>query len=93
MRSTLPSLVSSKEVFLKNSGLSETGDELRRPYTPITPVSTPGFLDFALKVYQNSPSYPEGGKLSRFIADLEIGDVLEIDGPVGKYSYVGTGIF
>lgn len=73
--------------------MSDEGEELRRPYTPISPVSTKGHLDFAIKVYQNSPQYPQGGKLGRFIEELDVGDTLEIDGPVGKYSYSGKGKF
>ena len=82
-----------RKSHLNSSGVSEEGEELRRPYTPVSPVTERGYLDFALKVYQNSPQYPSGGKLSRYIGDLEVGDSLEIDGPVGKFKYLGKGRF
>jgi len=53
---------------------------VNRPYTPITPNSVKGKLDFLIKVYPQ-------GKMSTHIDSLKIGDTLELMGPIGNLKY------
>ena len=40
------------------------GKEISRKYTAISPLTEQGKLLFAIKVYQQDPKYPGGGKMS-----------------------------
>lgn len=42
------------------------GEEIQRKYTPISPLSDRGFVDFLIKVYRPNihPKFPEGGMMS-----------------------------
>ncbi|KAI8086072.1 uncharacterized protein BX664DRAFT_334845 [Halteromyces radiatus] len=51
-----------------------------RPYTPTSTEETQGHVDFVIKNYAN-------GKMSKHIHNLNIGDELEIKGPIGKYPW------
>jgi len=58
------------------------GEEVVRPYTPVTGDETPGTLDLVVKVY------PEG-KMSRYLRDvLPVGGSVEFKGPMPKLRYV-----
>ena len=46
-----------------------------------------------LKVYGEDPKYPGGGKMTRYIDSLKLGDHLEMTGPVGRLKYFGNGSF
>ena len=42
------------------------GDTVMRAYSTVTPPTTPGYFDIALKVYfPNPPKYPDGGRMSQ----------------------------
>ncbi|KAI9479577.1 hypothetical protein BDB00DRAFT_879285 [Zychaea mexicana] len=51
-----------------------------RPYTPTSADDTKGYVDFIVK------EYPEG-KMSKHIANLKVGDTLEMKGPIPKYNW------
>ncbi|CAL5228522.1 g11674 [Coccomyxa viridis] len=51
-----------------------------RPYTPATEPDAKGYLDLVIK------AYPQG-KMSQHIHGLEVGDSLEIKGPMSKLPY------
>ncbi|CAN6457240.1 unnamed protein product [Victoria cruziana] len=51
-----------------------------RPYTPISDPDAKGYFDLLVKVY------PEG-KISRHLASLEPGDLVEVKGPIEKLRY------
>lgn len=51
-----------------------------RPYTPITRPQETGYVDLAIKTYPD-------GKMSKYIADLKVGDTLDFKGPIVKLPY------
>ncbi|KAL1296657.1 hypothetical protein AAFC00_000138 [Neodothiora populina] len=54
--------------------------EILRSYTPITDDTTPGHFDLLVK------SYPTGN-ISKFLAEMKIGDKMKVKGPKGAMSY------
>jgi len=83
-RFTLPSntalgLPTGKHILLRNKDVS-------RPYTPVTSDDDKGFFDVVVKVY------PEG-KMSRHLESMEIGDTIDVRGPLGLLEYKGAGEF
>lgn len=62
-----------------------------RVYTPISEDSNQGIVDFVIKVYGPSRGFPEGGHLSQILDVLEIGDTVDVRGPLGSFSYRGGG--
>lgn len=58
------------------------GKEIRRPYTPTSTQDDKGGFDLVIKVY------PEPyGKMSRYLDSLDIGDDIEVKGPIGRFKY------
>eukprot|EP00250_Pteridium_aquilinum_P033121 c5219_g1_i1 orf=440-1468(-) len=51
-----------------------------RPYTPISPPDSQGYMDLMVKIYPQ-------GKMSQHIGSLKPGDTLEMKGPIPKISY------
>lgn len=66
-----------------------------RAYTPISSDDERGYFDLLIKVYHANvhPKFPEGGKLSQYMNDLEVGDILKVKGPLGHFEYKGSGNF
>jgi len=66
-----------------------------RAYTPLTGNEVRGYFDLLIKVYfkNEHPNFPEGGKMSQFLNNLQIGDSIEARGPVGHIEYKGNGTF
>jgi NAD(P)H-flavin reductase len=65
-----------------------------RAYTPITPsFSPPGYFDLLIKVYFKNvhPKFPNGGIMSQHIESLNIGDKIDVKGPLGSFAYLGRG--
>lgn len=61
---------------------SVNGKETRRPYTPTSSDADLGFFDLLIKVY------PEPhGTMSRHLDSLNIGDTIDMRGPLGKFKY------
>lgn len=58
------------------------GNEVRRPYTPISSGDTEGYFELLVKVYP-SPN----GLMSRHLDSMNIGDTIGVRGPLGKYTY------
>lgn len=56
------------------------GPLLLRPYTPVTEVEQPGFVDFVIKVY------PEG-RMSQHLDKMVLGDCILAKGPKGRFTY------
>ena len=46
-------------------------------------------MDVLIKIYRPNchPKFPHGGKLTPFIEKMEIGDQLNIEGPLGRFNY------
>ncbi len=75
---------------------SESGaKEIERKYTPVTSDTDVGRVEFVIKVYSGGviERFPDGGKMSQFMGGLEVGDTVDISGPVGMHEYVGRGVF
>lgn len=66
--------------LLTKAKVGAEGKPVIRPYTPISKPDAKGHLDLLVKVY------PEG-KMSKYIGDMKVGDVLEMKGPIPKYPY------
>ncbi|XP_023215751.1 NADH-cytochrome b5 reductase 3-like isoform X2 [Centruroides sculpturatus] len=71
------------------------GQLVVRPYTPVSSDDCKGYMDLVIKVYFKNvhPKYPEGGKMSQYLNNMEIGDSIDIRGPNGNLIYNGAGEF
>ena len=68
------------------------GDQrVSRPYTPIAVGN--GWIELLIKIYRPTDRFPQGGVLSQYIDNLEIGSVVDARGPVGRMEYLGKGSF
>ncbi|KAF8820891.1 putative naDH-cytochrome b5 reductase 1 [Cardiosporidium cionae] len=69
--------------------------EIGRKYTPVTGNKFKGYVDFVIKVYSanQKPQFVDGGKMSQYFHRMEIGDKIDITGPVGRIEYKGEGKF
>lgn len=75
-------------------GVDSEGNEISRPYTPVSRVDETGMLILIIKIYYPSPPrFPKGGKMSMFLDSKKQGEDLEISGPKGKCMYKGKGRF
>uniref|UniRef100_A0A8D0FT31 NADH-cytochrome b5 reductase n=1 Tax=Strix occidentalis caurina TaxID=311401 RepID=A0A8D0FT31_STROC len=56
---------------------------------------TKGYVDLIIKVYHKNvnPKFPEGGKMSQYLDDMKIGDIIDFRGPNGLLVYKGAGTF
>jgi NAD(P)H-flavin reductase len=70
-------------------------ETVMRPYTPMTDDHTLGHVDFLIKVYYANvhPRFPTGGKMSQHLESMEIGETIEVKGPIGEFVYKGNGAF
>jgi len=70
-------------------------ETVMRPYTPMTDDHTLGHVDFLIKVYKANthPRFPTGGKMSQHLDSMEIGETIEVKGPIGEFVYKGNGAF
>eukprot|EP00397_Hematodinium_sp_SG-2012_P043422 GEMP01048263.1.p1 GENE.GEMP01048263.1~~GEMP01048263.1.p1 ORF type:complete len:357 (+),score=52.22 GEMP01048263.1:123-1193(+) len=89
------------------NGVDDTkeGDSevVERKYTPVTnDETTSGYADLIIKMYRPGKvkmpdgreiSWSDGGKMSRHLDSLKVGDSLDMRGPVGLIQYFGRGIF
>ncbi|KAE8623770.1 hypothetical protein XENTR_v10005723 [Xenopus tropicalis] len=71
------------------------GSLVVRPYTPVSTDDERGYVDLVIKIYFRGqhPTFPEGGKMSQYLDNLSIGDVIEFQGPRGLLAYNGKGEF
>jgi len=53
---------------------------ITRQYTPISNVSTTGYFELAIKIYEN-------GQMSQLIQTWSVGDEIQARGPLGNLSY------
>ena len=56
------------------------GNNVIRPYTPISDVNTKGFIEFAIKKYDD-------GKMSPHMHDLKENDTMSFKGPIVKWKW------
>jgi nitrate reductase (NAD(P)H) len=69
----------------------ETKEAIIRSYTPISETSAKGYLDVLVKIYFDTPGQ-KGGKMTKALDALAIGDYMEFKGPIGKFQYLGRGL-
>jgi cytochrome-b5 reductase len=71
-----------------------TGKAVQRSYTPVTDDRTVGSFSLVIKVYKPlEPRFPEGGKMSQHMDNLNIGDSMLVKGPKGHVHYHSPGKF
>ena len=64
-----------------------------RRYTPITSDYDIGCVKFVIKAYPPCERFPLGGKMSQYLEALNVGDTIDMRGPVGEFDYYGKGKF
>lgn len=66
-----------------------------RSYTPVSSDDDVGYMDLVIKVYFKDvhPKFPEGGKMSQYLNNMNIGDCIDVRGPSGRLKYLGKGQF
>jgi ferredoxin-NADP reductase len=69
------------------------GEELQRKYTPTTRKDQTDYFEVPIKVYRKCEQYPEGGKFTRYLESLAVGDSIQVAGPRGNLRYLGQGTF
>ncbi|XP_064634915.1 NADH-cytochrome b5 reductase 3-like isoform X2 [Lineus longissimus] len=71
------------------------GSLVVRPYTPVTSDDDAGYMDLVIKVYFKNvhPKFPEGGKMSQHLNNMDINDYIDVRGPSGNLIYEGEGVF
>ncbi|XP_052269967.1 NADH-cytochrome b5 reductase 3-like isoform X2 [Dreissena polymorpha] len=71
------------------------GQLVIRPYTPVSSDDDKGFMDLVIKVYFKNvhEKFPDGGKMSQYLNDMQIGDYIDVRGPSGLLQYEGKGVF
>jgi len=82
-------LPTGKHVVLR--GEAQDGKVNIRAYTPISDESLIGLVEFLIKVYGPSTSFPEGGHLSQVLDSLHLGRTVDVRGPLGQFLYCGYG--
>lgn len=69
---------------------SKSNEVIVRAYTPVSRTDVKGTLDLLVKVYFDTEDGP-GGKMSQALDAIEIGDDIEVKGPIGKLIYQSRG--
>ena len=69
------------------------GELVMRAYTPTSSDDDLGHFDLVVKIYRANehPKFPQGGKMSQYLEAMEIGETIDVKGPVGHVVYLGTG--
>jgi NAD(P)H-flavin reductase len=72
-----------------------SASEIQRSYTPTTSDSTRGHVELVIKAYKAGEveRFPDGGKMSQYMAGLAVGDAMSLQGPFGSIEYAGRGLF
>ncbi|KAI9077452.1 hypothetical protein K1719_040571 [Acacia pycnantha] len=65
---------------IKCRGRDSQGEEVIRPYTPITLDSDVGYFELVVKMYPK-------GRMSHHFREMKEGDYLPVKGPKGRFSY------
>ena len=68
------------------------GWNISRKMTPISPVNEKGKAVFVVKIYRPCEEYPQGGKFTSWLEkNVNVGDSITCEGPIGRLSYLGPG--
>ncbi|KAM0953892.1 putative cytochrome-b5 reductase [Dioscorea sansibarensis] len=62
------------------SGKDALGEEVIKPYTPITLDSDVGYFELVIKMYPQ-------GRMSHHFREMRVGDYLSVKGPKGRFKY------
>lgn len=60
------------------TSIGVAGEDVSRPYTPVSPANAPGYVEFVVK------SYGDKGKMSTYLNSLKPGDTIKLKGPYQK---------
>ena len=63
-----------------------SGDDVLRPYTPISDVDMLGKFELLVKIYEH-------GKMTQYLNALKIGDKILCKGPLGHINYIRPNVF
>ncbi|VDL94993.1 unnamed protein product, partial [Schistocephalus solidus] len=71
------------------------GENVVRPYTPISLHSDRGYVKFLIKTYRKNvhPNFPAGGKMTQALEALTNDSCVDVSGPCGNLVYNGDGCF
>jgi len=70
------------------------GKTVSRKYTPISLVNQKGSATFIIKIYREHPDFPGGGAFTQHLENnVQVGDFIMCEGPIGKLKYFGHGKF
>ncbi|EGN92384.1 hypothetical protein SERLA73DRAFT_79664 [Serpula lacrymans var. lacrymans S7.3] len=70
----------------------DTGEMVQRAYTPVSRKGAVGFIDFLIKLYLPTATCAAGGKMTTGFHQLSIGDSVELKGPLGSFTWKGSGV-
>ena len=70
------------------------GEAILRAYTPTSSDDDLGFFELVIKVYfaNEVPRFPNGGVMSQHFHRMQVGDTIDVKGPVGHFEYKGKGV-
>jgi nitrate reductase (NAD(P)H) len=68
----------------------ETKEAVIRSYTPISETTARGYLDVLVKIYFDTKER-KGGRMTKSMDALSIGESIDFKGPIGKFEYLGRG--
>ena len=66
---------------------------MTRKYTPVTGDELVGYVELIIKIYPVHPKFTNGGVFSLYLDSLQLGDSVEIRGPITRIIYEGNGVF
>ena len=70
------------------------GKDVKRKYTPTSPLNEEGYFDVPIKIYyKNESTGDPGGVMTQYLDTMKLGDTIDISGPRGKLTYLGRGQF
>ena len=74
-----------QHLFIKAKNAA--GEAVMRAYTPMG--CGLGYVDFVIKVYFANvhPKFPDGGKLTQILDSLQLGDTIDVKGPLGEWVF------
>ena len=67
------------------------GVPVSRAYTPVSGRNAIGYFELVVKVYSPNKEFPVGGVFSQYLNSLNIGDRVEVKGPLGHIVYPSKG--
>lgn len=68
------------------------GKTCMRAYTPTSSDHDIGHFDLVIKVYFPTAQHPQGGKMSQHLGKMQVGDTIDVKGPLGHVTYLGGGV-